>query len=280
MDKHYKSKIAAIAVGTAIKVLTAVVCGALVLTGTYGVIKHTVLPNAKVRTKAIANYEGEGKAGGGSISDYFIYSDSEDDFQITMERGATLRTLSPNGLRFSATVQGKNLENINVTAYGFLIMPSDKIDSNLLTYDMLTTKNSNGAKATKAETSGINLSVPKTISGVFANVVPLPNTTGSALESGNLKLAGRALSARAYIKYTTSDNTEKIIYSEMSDSRSAYGTAIRLAASQSWGSQFSEYFNAVDDTKDVNPGITTEQLKEYGMNAINQLSEHGLIFSN
>ena len=75
MDKHYKSKIAAIAVGTAIKVLTGVVCGAVVLTGTYGVVKHTVLPNSTAKTQSMFAYEGEAGTGGtgGSIGDNPIY---------------------------------------------------------------------------------------------------------------------------------------------------------------------------------------------------------------
>ena len=75
MDKHYKSKIAAIAVGTAIKVLTGVVCGAVVLTGTYGVVKHTVLPNSTAKTQSMFAYEGEAGTGGtgGSIGDNPVY---------------------------------------------------------------------------------------------------------------------------------------------------------------------------------------------------------------
>ena len=61
-----KSKIAAVAIGTAVKVLTAVVCGAVVLTGTYGVVKHTVLPTSTVKTKSMFAYEGGADTGGGS----------------------------------------------------------------------------------------------------------------------------------------------------------------------------------------------------------------------
>ncbi len=61
-----KSKLAAVAIGTAVKVLTAVVCGAVVLTGTYGVVKHTVLPTSTAKTKSMFAYEGGADTGGGS----------------------------------------------------------------------------------------------------------------------------------------------------------------------------------------------------------------------
>ncbi len=74
-----KSKIAAMATGAAVKIIIAVVCGALLLTGTYGVIKFTVLPNTKARTKAIADYDGTGGAGGGDFADYVKYTDDFED---------------------------------------------------------------------------------------------------------------------------------------------------------------------------------------------------------
>ena len=74
-----KSKIAAMATGAAVKIIIAVVCGALLLTGTYGVIKYTVLPNTKARTKAIADYNGIGGAGGGDFADYVKYTDDFED---------------------------------------------------------------------------------------------------------------------------------------------------------------------------------------------------------
>ena len=74
-----KSKIAAMATGAAVKIIIAVVCGALVLTGTYGVIKHTVLPNTKARTKALADYNGTDGAGGGDFADYVKYTDDFED---------------------------------------------------------------------------------------------------------------------------------------------------------------------------------------------------------
>ena len=61
-----KSKIAAVAIGAAVKVLTAVVCGAVVLTGTYGVVKHNVLPTSTAKTKSMFAYEGGADTGGGS----------------------------------------------------------------------------------------------------------------------------------------------------------------------------------------------------------------------
>lgn len=77
-----KSKLAAVAIGTAVKVITTVVCGALLLTGTYGVVKHTVLPTSTAKTKSMFAYGGGadtdedvgGSGGsGGSVGDNPVY---------------------------------------------------------------------------------------------------------------------------------------------------------------------------------------------------------------
>ena len=79
INKHFKGKLAEIAVSAGIKIIISVLCGALLLTGGYGVIKGVVLPNTKTRTKALADYHGEGGAGGGSIGDYAIYGEGFED---------------------------------------------------------------------------------------------------------------------------------------------------------------------------------------------------------
>ena len=79
INKHFKGKLAEMAVSAGIKIIISVLCGALLLTGGYGVIKGVVLPNTKTRTKALADYHGEGGAGGGSIGDYAIYGEGFED---------------------------------------------------------------------------------------------------------------------------------------------------------------------------------------------------------
>ena len=79
INKHFKSKLAEMSVSAGIKIIISILCGALILTGGYGVIKGVVLPNTKTRTKALADYHGVGGAGGGSIGDYAIYGEGFED---------------------------------------------------------------------------------------------------------------------------------------------------------------------------------------------------------
>ena len=52
------------AVPTAIKVLTAVVCGAVIMMGLYGVVTGVVLPASSDKVNSMFSYEAEGGAGG------------------------------------------------------------------------------------------------------------------------------------------------------------------------------------------------------------------------
>ena len=73
--KYLKSKIAGAAVGTAVKVLTSIVCGALVLTGGYGVVKTVVLPKTNSQTESMFGYTADGAnpGGGGTGGDSPVY---------------------------------------------------------------------------------------------------------------------------------------------------------------------------------------------------------------
>ena len=200
-------------------------------------------------------------------------------YTLTMENGAYLRTVAPTGIRFGVNVTKKNTADVTVIEYGMLFMPTDKLDGNSLTYDMIKTANTNGAKALAAKKSGNGLTVSAKFYGLLANVVPQPGANDNDLNVGNLKFAGRAFTTRAYVRYIDADNNTKIVYSEVSDSRSVYGTAIRAAAAYNLGSEFAGYFDKAGDSADVNSDITAEQLKEYGMSAISKLADNGKIFT-
>ena len=58
------------AVPTAIKVLTAVVCGAIIMTGLYGVVTNVVLPASSDKVTSMFAYEGSGESGGAGDGSY------------------------------------------------------------------------------------------------------------------------------------------------------------------------------------------------------------------
>ena len=199
-------------------------------------------------------------------------------YTLTMENGAYLRTVAPTGIRFGVNVTKKNTADVTVIEYGVLFMPTDKLDGDSLTYDMIKTANANGAKALAAKKSGNSLTVPAKFYGLLANVVPQPGANDNDLNIGNLRFAGRAFTTRAYVRYIDANNNTKIVYSEASDSRSVYGTAIRAAAAYNLGAEFAGYFDEAGSSVDVNSDITAEQLKEYGMSAIKKLADANVIF--
>ena len=189
-------------------------------------------------------------------------------FTMDMHKGAYIYTGDPTNLRFGVDA-AKTDDTAEVIEYGMIFMPTDKVGDDGLTVGMENAKNSNGAKGllvkkTKGDTS---LTLPQKYYGLL---------TGIASEDAvNGKYIARAFTTRAYIKYTLpgdAEGTYRVAYSDLSYSRSVYGTALRAANTQvnDFATNYPTYVSYIPENSELDfaDGVTAEQIAAAGSTAL------------
>ena len=104
--KILKSKRGEGYVDTGVKILIAVVLGALILTLLYGLLNATVMPSVKAKVESLFNYSGTGGSGGGQVATKEIKFTVDGFGEFTVHEGDTF------GDWLEATKTGEGTNNI------------------------------------------------------------------------------------------------------------------------------------------------------------------------
>ena len=223
------------AVPTAIKVLTAVVCGAVIMMGLYGVVTGVVLPASSDKVTSMFSYEAEGGAGGsGGDGGYGGGTgDPTPVYEMLEGDGQTVNTnaFAPLTFRSSASIekfQAVKVDGAVVDASNYTVTEG----STIVTFNADYTKNlANGSHTIELVSSdgcaNAGFSVNTT------NVIPEGGTyiiasTGETLTEGNnfpdISKHGDAYLYKDYRYMNNGDGTWSVlIHENVGKNKDSYG---------------------------------------------------------
>ena len=157
------------AVPTAIKVLTAVVCGAVIMMGLYGVVTGVVLPASSDKVNSMFSYEAEGGAGGGG---YGGGTGTPETPTMLNGDGQTVNTAAFAPLTFRSSTPYDTFQSVKVD--GEVVESSNYTvteGSTIVTFDAEYTKNLSAGEHTIEIVSSV-ATVDADFNVVTENVLP------------------------------------------------------------------------------------------------------------
>ena len=161
------------AVPTAIKVLTAVVCGAVIMMGLYGVVTGVVLPASSDKVNSMFSYEAEGGAGGsGGDGGYGGGTGAPETPTMLNGDGQTVNTVAFTPLTFRSSTAYDTFQSVKVD--GAIVNASNYTvseGSTIVTFNAEYTKNLSAGEHTIEIVSSV-ATVDADFSVLSSNTIP------------------------------------------------------------------------------------------------------------